>query len=364
MPAVPLFSYDSIPEIPPPNNEDLLQRALTGSPPPSGDLDGSPATQSARLRSRTPSNDDLAVELVSSTPARRRRADEMDDLGQHAEWAAQHVRLKPAGAQELKRVAQLDRHQREILTTAMLLKLQEQIESIIPADAQWSISENLKEKIELYTFTVLCSPKLALYVDKQAPTKLVLGILERHPSWGYTKDIKCDKYKRDIIAARVGTRLSDRRSDIKETIMLSLGPDGQPAPSSTTAASGVNKQSPQLLHVVDLCQAIIDKGPNSICEDVKVTLQMCARVAFLRKILAALIMNPRAKFDKYWNIVDAQLITLRAIKDDAKINQQLTLFLTQDLELYGNTSLPSAADGAIAHETQRVAEQAISGSLD
>ncbi|CDO77983.1 hypothetical protein BN946_scf184811.g4 [Trametes cinnabarina] len=362
--ATPLFGYDDLPSSPI-QGEGELPLILPGltSTPSSAD---SPAAVIPRSASVTSGTHTLAAEISTPTHGRRRRANDIghgEDLSQHADWAACRVRLKTAGTQELKKIAQLNPAQRELLNTALLLKLSEKIEAIIPSDAQWMMSENLKEKIEQYTFAVLCSPKLELYVEKQGPTKLLMSILERHPSWGYTKDIKNDKYRRDIIIARVGTRFTDRRSDMKELILLSLGPELQPPPSKSPSDSPtLNKPAAQQINIVTLCENIIAKGPRSICEDVTVTLQMCARIAFLRKIMVALLKSPHLKFDRYWNLVDKQLEGLRGL-DDSVITRQLTSYLRADLDLYGQVSLPSTVSGEDMHETQQVADLAATGSL-
>ncbi|KAI0819959.1 hypothetical protein BC628DRAFT_1399598 [Trametes gibbosa] len=361
--STPLFGYDDIPSSPI-QGEGELPLLLTGVTSIPSLMD-SLAAVTPRLASDTSQTNSLVAEMSTPTLGRRHRAGEInEDLTQHADWAARRVRLKTSGTQELKKIAQLNPAQREVLTMALLLKLSEKIEAIIPADAQWTMSENLKEKIEQYTFAVLCSPKLELYVEKQGPTKLLTNILERHPSWGYTKDVKNDKYKRDIIVARVGTRFTDRRSDMKEIIVLSLGPELQPPPSKSPSDSSTpNKPAAKQINVVTLCESIIAKGPRSICEDVTVTLQMCARVAFLRKIMVALLKNPQLKFDRYWNLVDKQLEGLRVLGEGA-ITRQLTAYLKADLDLYGQVPLPGAISNEDMHETQQVADLAATGSLE
>ncbi|KAI0364689.1 hypothetical protein BV20DRAFT_983058 [Pilatotrama ljubarskyi] len=356
--AAPLFNYEDIPS-PPPSTS-------SGNPAEQGPL---PLITSSSSSSSTPSPEDEAdntivfpaadLESRPATQAQRRRADEVEDLLQHAGWAARRVRLKPSGTEELKRFSQLDAGQREILNAALIIKLSERLETIIPADAQWSMSENLKDKIEQYTFSVLCSPKLAQYVQKQTPLKLVMNIFERHPSWGYSSDIKNDKYKRDIISARVGSRLTDRRSDIKEAILLSLGPELQPQVASSSSGT-THKPIPERVNIVKLCENIIAKAPKSASEGIKVSLQMCVRIAFLRKVMVALLESPTMKFDRYWNAVDGQLIALRT-KDDAFITRQLTSYLNADLECYGRTDIPRAVN---VHEIQDVADQAAAGELN
>lgn len=97
--APPLFAYNDIPPPSPTSTE--LPLSLTTSSEST-----TPAADSPRSPSGTPAIDP-ASELQVATPARRRRADELEDLEQHADWAARRVRLKPSGMQELKRIAQV-----------------------------------------------------------------------------------------------------------------------------------------------------------------------------------------------------------------------------------------------------------------
>ncbi|KAI0827856.1 hypothetical protein BC628DRAFT_1317658 [Trametes gibbosa] len=351
---IPLFGYDDILSSPIDGEGELP--LLTG-------LASSAFGTTSLPASNTSGTIDLLLSQISTpTHGRRCPANEMsEDLTQHADWAARRVRLKTAGTQELKKIAQLNPAQREILNTALILKLSEQIKAIIPAEAQWAMSKNLKEKIEQYTFAVLCLPKLELYVKKQGPTKLLMSILEHHPSWGYTKDIKNDKYKHDIIVARIGVRFTDRRSLLRTIIVCSLGPELQP-PASQGSGASPNKSVPLRINIVELCKNIIAKGPKSISEDTSVTLQMCTRVTFLRKVMVALLESPQVKFDTYWNLVNKQLEALRALHESV-ITRQLTSYLKKDLELYGTVPLPATISNSNMHETQQVADLATTGLL-
>ncbi|KAI8974880.1 hypothetical protein BD414DRAFT_539625 [Trametes punicea] len=152
----------------------------------------------------------------------------------------------------------------------MLLKLNERLEIIAPTDAQWAISENLKDKIEQYANAILCSPVLSEYVTKQSSTKLVAGILAHHPSWGYTLEVQAFKYKRDIVLTQIGQCLTDRHFDIKE----------------------------------------------------------------IRKTMVAVLQSPGSNFDKYWYVVDAQLASLQAkySSDPAAISRIIKKSLEEDLQ--------------------------------
>ncbi|KAI8995713.1 hypothetical protein BD414DRAFT_409931 [Trametes punicea] len=287
----------------------------------------------------------------------RRSASEAFDLTQDAHWASRRVRLRPADTDTLLCLSRLSPAQREMWSNAMLLKLNERLEIIAPADAQWAISENLKDKIEQYANAILCSPVLSEYVTKQSSTKLVAGILARHPSWGYTLEVQADKYKRDIVLARIGQRLTDRRSDIKEIILLSLGPGLQTF--GTTSKSKKQKVAVKT-DIVQLCSDILARCHAT---NLKVTLQMCGRIALLRKTMVAVLQSPGSNFDKYWYVVDAQLASLQAKypSDPAAISRWVSKSLEEDLQQYGRADLPEAIR---ADRSQEVADSAASGTFD
>ncbi|THG95288.1 hypothetical protein EW026_g6332 [Hermanssonia centrifuga] len=149
------------------------------------------------------------------------------DLTDCAEQAGRRVRLKTANVKELLRVA--------------------------------------KNKIELYTFTVIASPTLSSYVTDGYLRQLVMGVLERHPNWGYTKEVREDPLKKKIVLNKVMTRLTDRRSKIKAVIVDSLGAEYPLDPTK-------NRQPQDIL---ELCQEIAALAGGSLEDDkFKVTLQM------------------------------------------------------------------------------------------
>ncbi|CDO77296.1 hypothetical protein BN946_scf184753.g46 [Trametes cinnabarina] len=290
----------------------------------------------------------------------RRHAAEAFDLTQEANWASRRVRLKPSEHDALLAISKLSPAQREMWTDAMLLKMNQRLEAIAPADAQWTISQNLKvDKIEQYTNAVLCSPVLGEYVTKQNSTKLVAGILARHPSWGYSQEVQADKYKRDIVLARIGQRLTDRRSDMKEVILLSLGPELQPS----AGVAGYEPKKPKVGTKTDIVQLCSDILARCQARNLIVTVQMCGRVALLRKTMVAILKNPEARFEKYWYYVDAQLLTLRTKypADPEAVSRIIKKTLDDDLKQYGGADLPSSVR---AERMQEVADSAATGAFD
>ncbi|KAH9917047.1 hypothetical protein B0H21DRAFT_827875 [Amylocystis lapponica] len=324
---------------------------------------GSESTRASLSRSGSPSDRTAATSSAGS----KRPA---EDLDQYAVLTAHRVRLKPAGQQELERVAKLPPAQRSIWMGGQLLKLNEQLTAIQPTNAQWDIPKTLRDKIENYTFIVLLSPVLSYYLGKTAgassPVKLVQGILENHPSWGFTKEVRADKYKCDIVVKRIQVRLTDRRAEIKEAIMLSLGPDESITEKTVSKASKKKMAGHVKLNIVELCQVVVAKYAAS---NAVVTIQMCARFAFLRKILLEMTKKPQLEASGgYWALVDTELSAVReCYKDEpVKLTKLLTQSLKADQEMFGHAEVPLAStseDNTIngPNRAQNIADSAACG---
>ncbi|KAL6302043.1 hypothetical protein BKA93DRAFT_827851 [Sparassis latifolia] len=354
-------------------------QSAPGSPVPtnlelSADVDSSASGQtspslvsSSRENSTSPTTA-ATLRTSSKWPA--------EDLTQFASLAAHRVRLKPAGEKELDRVSKLSLAERAMWTCAHMLKIEEHLEAIQPADAQWDLPRTLKDKIDHYTFALLLSPVLPFYLAKNTaplgPIKLVMGILEKHPSWSFTKEVKGDKYKFD-------------NCELKEVITLSLGPEGLSEAHSEqmgTVSKAPKKKTPDpvQLDVVELCKALAAKHAAT---HVIISLEMCARVAFLRKLLLEMIKNPQLEpTSGYWAFVDAQLSIVREryAAEPAKMTKSVpflfycsdyhsfyssvfTQILKDDQGKYGRTIIPGQ-DGAAAADiscTQNIANRAASG---
>ncbi|PSR72984.1 hypothetical protein PHLCEN_2v11150 [Hermanssonia centrifuga] len=284
-----------------------------------------------------------------------------DDLTECAEQAGRRVRLKPANIKELVRVAKFSTEERGIYQLAFLMKIDESLKLINFSEmTHWSISALLTYKIELYTFTVIASPSLSSYVTDGYPTQLVMGVLERHPVWGYTKEVREDPLKKKIVLNKVMTRLTDRRAKIKGVIIESLGAIHPLDPSK-------NRQPRDIL---ELCQDIAGLAGGSLDEDkFKVTLQMCARVALFRSVLtttyAHAIQTALAKrqaVPSFWSTVDKSLdgIRARCNNNATLLSQGFKAILDKDLDTYGQAPV-SDYSGVEITPSQQVSEGAVRG---
>jgi len=287
----------------------LLQAGQVTSP---GVSEASESGGSSGSGPSSPSAHNASLPLPLSALSAKRKGDEL-----LAERTSRKMKLLPSGEKQLFSFVTTAVEEKPIWIAAMMIKCLEKLDNIQPATAQYKLSPMLWGKIENLAIQVLECPALTGYRDDA--TKLVIEILERHPQWGLTPEVKETQAKFDVIVDRVQTRLTERRSDIKWVM---------------TRFPAAN--------VVDLTVQILAKlrrgMKHSTIMDTKPNLRLCARVAFLRKILG------EDSSAKYWKTVDKQLESIR-VKFTAYPNPQesisrlFQIVLQDDISLYGRVDL-------------------------
>lgn len=263
-----------------------------------------------------------------------------DDLVQYADQVARRVRLKPAGQQELRGLAMLTMDERIIWIAAHILRSEERLEVIQPADAQWVLPKLLKDKIDIYSYLLLVSPSLSFYVKQSIPVSRMKKLLEHHPQWGYTTEVRNDTYRSGIVMKRIQDRLTDRRAELKHIIWLSLGPDMLPSSASAKARAAAAK-----IDILTLCEAVIIKH-SGLGVVVKPTLEMCARFALLRRVLVEVLTETTLNVKDYWDRVDERLDGIRGMfpNEPRKITKLFMNILEADKKDFGS---PTAAMPAV-----------------
>ncbi|KAI0681983.1 hypothetical protein BC835DRAFT_1424985 [Cytidiella melzeri] len=148
-------------------------------------------------------------------------------------------------------------------------------------------------KIELYSYYALVSPQATGYLEDGA--RLVLSILERHPKWGLTPEIKENPTHYHVVCSRVYECFNDRRRNIKLVIAELMGT--------------VNQQNPDgdCLNVSNIFTLVSNatkhkRTASMNLNSVNITVQMLAHFAFLRCMLLELPAKAN-----YWKTVDKQL---------------------------------------------------------
>ncbi|KAJ7115667.1 hypothetical protein C8R44DRAFT_739423 [Mycena epipterygia] len=240
----------------------------------------------------TPLN--LAFPDISTALIGRKRPAE--DMAQYTESAARHVRLKPDSKEELLRFAEASPVEQGIWLAARLLSQQERLDTLQPAESVYHIPTKLQGKLDKTAFLVIVDHTVPAYLVKDILVKRVQAHLEKHPSWGWTPEVKGDKSKTKVLVQRIRNKLTHSRNEIKSLLEKSIGE--------------VNEAGVRTGHtnVYDLSRQIIALG-SRVAPDAKVSLDLCVRVAFLR---AKVQENPGSDF---WTCVDTYLEKVRVSKN-------------------------------------------------
>ncbi|KAH9828835.1 uncharacterized protein C8Q71DRAFT_863690 [Rhodofomes roseus] len=267
---------------------------------------------------------------VTTSGHKRRAPDDSDshgDLTQYVGAVARHLKLKKTDHDELAKVAVLSDRELLVYNTVLVMKTRDRLDMVQPVAAVWEIPRALHVAIEHYTYAVLCSTVLPTYVTDGYPVGAVTTILSANQGWGYTSDVRNNKLKREIVEKRVGGRLTDRRAAIKLLILFSIGPDRLIELNAIHFTKPKNPKTqatpPVKLNVLQLAAEI--SGLYKL-DPVRLTLELCARVAYLRRRLDTFLQTKPNNTDQYWRIVDTKLAELRkqgALKASRMIQQAL-----------------------------------------
>ncbi|KAJ7037047.1 hypothetical protein C8F04DRAFT_1393841 [Mycena alexandri] len=302
-----------------------LPAHLMDSPPRGAPRDGLDDEQSspsfASPESSNPSN-----AMSSCNPLKR----PTPDGEQYADFVGRKRHLKAMDFQDLKEFSRLSGQQQSISIYALLLKSNETVNSITPMEAVHHISAALEGRIERAAFLVLADPATPVYVQKGVPVGRVTDYLEKH---GLTPEIKNDNSKFPLYKKRSGLRLTHYRNVTKELIGESRGTARDPGeavpPGDATRKDAVD--------VLNLTQQILHLGLKA-APDLKLSLPLVARVAWLRWAYQARVATKGEAAPGYWEFVDAQLAEIRTLKkgDIEAMSRTFGRFLNDDFALYGS----------------------------
>ncbi|KAF5384318.1 hypothetical protein D9615_003464 [Tricholomella constricta] len=286
-------------------------------------------------------SDELGLSVSTfSTPSvvtHRKRASE--DWSQYADSVARRIRLKQSNAEELKDFAKMTGPQQSILLAAMVMRSQEIIQLVQPAEAVYQIPTSLDAKIEKYVFVIFLEPSLGAYVTEDYPIKQLTDFLQRFPGWGLTNDIMEDPSKLKVIVAKARDCFVTLRNLVKTKIEESIGTKGENGTYSNSTDVGT------------LCHQIVALR-SRIAPKVKPSVKMCGRVAFLRSTFINM-MSLAGKVDRtYWPKVDKELEKIRVNKgnDTQKISDVFSRMLTADRLLHGRGDIESLVAQAVTAE--------------
>ncbi|KAJ7770389.1 hypothetical protein B0H14DRAFT_3590650 [Mycena olivaceomarginata] len=214
-----------------------------------------------------------------------------------AKAAARNVCLKPDPKAELLKFA--EGQEQGIWLAARLLAQEERLDVIQPAESVYHMSQKLQFRggLDKTCSLVLIDHSIPAYLTNDVPVKRVQTHLEKYPSFGWTAEIKADKTKTKVLLARVRTKLTHGRNNIKNLLEKSIG---------TVDADGVRHD---YVDLYKLASNVLALG-SRVAPDTKLSLDFCVRVALLH---AKVQESPG---QDYWNKVDEYLEQVRVKKDN------------------------------------------------
>ncbi|KAJ7834420.1 hypothetical protein B0H13DRAFT_2369876 [Mycena leptocephala] len=269
----------------------------------------------------------------SSSPCEGRpnlRKRPAQDMTQYAERTGRQLRLKLDSTEALKEYSTLSATEQSIWLAGRVLLHGEMISTLQVPDAVYHMPTTMEGAIDENHFLLLLDPQCSAYVKKGhgGPSYLL-----KLPTSGLTSAIMQDKAKKTVIQERMRQKLTRTRNALKDVIADSLGDP-----------EAVDRENdPTRLDIIALCQRAIALG-SKLTTELKVSVEMCGRFAFLRETYVDLVASGKKGFD-FWGGVDKALVDLRKSKghDKTRISKTIGDILVDDKALYG----PADVEGLI-----------------
>ncbi|KAJ7482076.1 hypothetical protein B0H11DRAFT_2280188 [Mycena galericulata] len=264
-----------------------------------------------------------------------------EDMAQYAETVARNVRLKPAAKAELMKFVAATPPQQGSWLAAHLLHLGEKLDALQPGETVYHIPEMLKGQLDKSAFLAIIDAAVPAYLEKDILVKRVQAHLEGHPSWGWTSEVQADKSKTRVLITRIRAKLTHSRNDMKSLLEKSLGTvDVDEDDEERTPDEERNlPPRPRTGHTdtYTLTRQIVGLGAR-VAPEVKVSLDLCVRVACLRANL------PEAPGPTYWSELDKYIKKVRESKqgDPKRISDVFGSIYEADLVMFPGHTLSSA----------------------
>ncbi|TFK29555.1 hypothetical protein FA15DRAFT_700140 [Coprinopsis marcescibilis] len=207
---------------------------------------------------------------------------------------------------QLESYADEDPATRSLLLYGKILSLEHKLTAICSPSGTYVVEKPLMDNIKNYVLAVLLSPKLSSYKG-EFPRERVLAVI-KHLNINVPATMNTDRHIYKVVREAVGSELTQARARIKKAIQQSKD----------------SKQS-----IYQLATSLVD---NTKCA---VSVALCARLALLRKVYS----EEGKSGAKYWDFVDARLVSIRDVADgkEDKIQIMFTKMLNKDREIYGTT---------------------------
>ncbi|KAF5359933.1 hypothetical protein D9758_013978 [Tetrapyrgos nigripes] len=259
-----------------------------------------PMTLNLRMPPFPPRADTPTVSVAPPAPAH--------DLAQYADNLGRSLHLQKSQQEELLRATQIvDPNRQFIYMVAQLLFVKGSIELLQPASAPIAFAANLESKIDELAVMVILDPTAGAY--KSRPTERIMAGIRCYPDI-LTPALRDHKPTLKALKAKAGNLCTHHRADIKLQIARSLGDFN----------SDIKLFIGPFVPIVELTTAITNEV-NGRAAEVKVSLPLVARIAFLRNIFVSEAQQTSdGKVGAgYWDAVDKGLEFIRESHKNNKV---------------------------------------------
>ncbi|TEB15366.1 hypothetical protein FA13DRAFT_1721205 [Coprinellus micaceus] len=281
-------------------------------------------------------SDELPNTQSLSRAGRKRQRTE--DYTQYAVTTARNVKLRKDDEVKVVRFSELSSPEQRITIYAQNMATLKLLEMLHPPEAAYVIPESLDGYLEWFSYASLLAPDCIRYVQDDGPTNIILNILVRNPSWGVTSEVKNDTKKFGILKTRTRRLLTQRRSSMKTIMVISMG-------FVKEGNNWVQNPDAPVDDIVGLVEKLIHDRKGTPKKEIKLTVGILARFAFLRSVLLNCLKDPTVAGEEYWKRVDAKLRGYRDEKlDNATLTKRFLDDLITDVAKYGGKDRAESID--------------------
>ncbi|THV05528.1 hypothetical protein K435DRAFT_961029 [Dendrothele bispora CBS 962.96] len=248
-----------------------------------------------------------------------------DTMAQYATTWGRTLQLKNGHQDELIRASQIkDPNLQFLYIAGLIFSLKDEFALVRPADTAVTVPEHTDGYIEKLTVRGILDPAASAY--KTRPGEKAMQTLKKHPEWVPLALLE-HKPTMKTIKTKVNGRFTHHRADIKDAISKSLG----------TFDALDQKFDGPFTPIMRLTATVITEVGGRSCE-VKMTIPLVARIAFLRNMyVAEAIKTLDGKVGgHFWDVVDKGLQKIRDSQncDAVKISQVFGRILDDDRVKY------------------------------
>ncbi|KAJ7331030.1 hypothetical protein DFH08DRAFT_815110 [Mycena albidolilacea] len=248
-----------------------------------------------------------------------------EDLAQCVERTAWNLCLKLESTEALKTYSELPAAEQSIWLAGRISLHDEILGTLQPPEAIYHIPGDLECTIDQYHFLVMIDLNASMYVKKgkASPISRLTGHLLRIPNCGLTPALTYDKSKMNVIEGRMRYKFTHSRNLIKDLVNLDrrrfffTADVGQIVKS--VGDPDTEDESGQPMDIITLCQRVIDLGSSKLTTDIKVSVEMCGRFAFLALAMPSEKKDGGVRKTDFWGSVDKNLEELRESKNRDKV---------------------------------------------